>query len=157
MYELRFEGNAQGRERYEICWQAAMATNKPPTKDNEDDFIDLIRAIKKIGTFSGQYLGQSGIKLYDLQDDGGTLFLEKSVYKLLIACLAETGWRPPVLEQKRECEDWLKSLTEVSGSLAADARPEEKRRAEAHIAGSIEARSNGGGANAESPSAVGSA
>lgn len=129
MFELIFDPNKVGQERFEICWQAVMLTNKPVTRDNEDDFISLMKKLKSISSEDkGNVVG--GVTLRDLNPEGGTIYLERSEKKLLLEnCIRSDIWRPVILEKKKETEEWIAVLKEVAGSTAKDARPEEKRRA----------------------------
>lgn len=131
MYELTFEPNEIGQRRYELCHQSVVLSGKAPEADTWDDVVSLIRKLKSIGNPTAEKINKTF--LYDLQEDGGTFFLENSEMKLLLNFISQPMWKPEALEDVVDCKTWLEKLPKVSGSLKKDAKPEEKRKAEALI------------------------
>ena len=119
MYVLNFDGSKIGKERYEICIQSVFMTTKEVTNENEDEFIFLLRKLKSIGVEAAERIGK--VKLYDLQDGGGEIGLERSEHKLLLTLIGLPIWRPAVLEQKKECQEWVKNIKPVDGGGPQDA------------------------------------
>lgn len=132
MYKLDFTDDEQGRERFEICYQAIVMTNKDVTRENEDDFIHTLKKLKSISLESrddqGKKIKLGGIVLRDLQDGGGTIELERSEHSLLLDCIKRPIWRPIVLEQKKECENWI-------AGMLVDKKPNKKDKGD--VAGTI--------------------
>lgn len=113
MYTLVFDPSSEGRERLEICFQAIVATDRNVTSDNEDDFIELLKAIKGISTETNELLSAgSRVRLRVLNPTGGHIALERSAYRLLVDLVKRPIWRPQILEQKRAVQEWLASIKE---------------------------------------------
>lgn len=113
MYFINFDGkDEKHKTAFELFYQSIVATDKNADRDNEDDFIALLQQLKRISTVSSVTLG-GGIKLRDLNPEGGSLALESSQYKLLVACMERPIWRPHVLEEKRTALNWLKEIKDT--------------------------------------------
>lgn len=114
MYFIQFNGkDEKHKEAFELFYQSIVATDKNADRDNEDDFIALLQQLKRISTASSVTLGSGGIKLRDLNPEGGSIALEGSQYKLLVACMERPIWRPHVLEAKRDALKWLKDTPDT--------------------------------------------
>lgn len=109
MYELSFEGE-KGSERYEICIQALLLTAKKIEVSEWDEVVALLRKLKKIGRPTTVL---QGIQLYDLQEGGASLLLEKNERTKLLEFIEQPIWRPHILEQVMDVKVWLKDMTEV--------------------------------------------
>ncbi len=125
MYEVKFEDNEIGRQRYEMAFQAVALTQKQVPVSEWDDVVDLIRKLKEIGDPAKESIGATA--LYNLCEGGGTVLLEKGEMKALIDFVGQPIWRPLALENARELKKWLESLEHQPGSLKSGP-PQERRR-----------------------------
>jgi hypothetical protein len=149
MYSLKFEDDETGRKRYEIATQSLLLAGKTQGSNRTvqvsewDEVIDLLKALKGGGVKSKQNI--LGTFLYDLQDGGATVLLEKAEHKLLIDFIKQPIWQPEGIEAAKECVQWLSGLEYQRGSKKVDARPEDKRAAEeeSKVAGHISAMEPG--------------
>lgn len=109
MYTLTFDATEKDRRRYELLYQAIVAQREPVKTPDWDDCISLLRAFKRVGLESKDYLAP-GVAAWELKDEGGMVFLERSEYRLLLAMLDAPIWRPAVLEEVVEARDWVKAI-----------------------------------------------
>lgn len=108
--QLEFTPDETGRKRYELCTQAFLLTPRTPQVGEYADVVGTMRALKKIGVPSDTVVGGTHVTLYDLQDEGGTILLERSEWRLLTQWIKEPMWRAVVLEAVIECQEWLDSF-----------------------------------------------
>lgn len=130
MFEVKFEDNDNGRQRYELSFQAVAMSQKQIATSEWDDVIDLIRKLKEIGNPASEKIGHT--VLYDLQDGGGTILLEKGEMKALIDFVAQPIWRPMALEDAQSLKKWLEVIPKAPGSLKSGP-PQERRRGRAQL------------------------
>jgi hypothetical protein len=126
VYEVKFTNDDRGRQRYEICHQAIVLSQRPTEVGDWDDIISLLKKIKSIGLPGKDRIGK--FPLYELEDEGD-LVLENSEMRQLIGFITQPIWRPEILEDVQETKRWLEGLPKQGGSTRRDAKPEEKRRA----------------------------
>lgn len=129
MHKVSFTDDDEGRERYEMCYQAIAlvpADMRVPFSD-WDDVVGLVNKLKSIGDEGKEKLGQ--IKLYDLQEGGGEVLLERSEMKKLIDFIKLPIWRPLAIEKAQQLLKWLEAIPKERGSLKLDAPPQAKRAA----------------------------
>lgn len=110
MKKYLFAGDEEGKKRYSICMQAVLLNNpqqggRAVQVSEWDEVVSLLKAIKKIGAALPPL--PNGTVLYDLQDGGGEMELEKSEHKLLISFLKQPIWQPGVIEDVQEIIKWL--------------------------------------------------
>jgi len=118
MYELRFDGE-QGSERFEIAIQSIIMAQKQIQVAEWDEVVSLLSKLKKIGKPTAVVGGR---QLYDLQEGGGVVLLEKAEYKRLLEFVEQPIWVPHVLEQVMNTRGWLKDLKPVE--IEAKKKPE---------------------------------
>lgn len=131
MQKVTFEDTDVGRRHYEMAFQAIAMTQKQTPISDWDDVIDLIRKLKSVGTPAKQKVGSK--ELYDLQEGGGEILLEKGEMKCLLDYIGQPIWLPLALEDAQELKKWLEAIPKEKGSLRHDAKPDAKRA----VAGSI--------------------
>lgn len=137
MYKLEFENTEIGRRRYELAFEASQV-QPSPSLDKWDTFIDLIKKLKSIGRPNGQRSNNGKIILRELDPDTPCIiFLEKAEHKELLGCIKQPVWPSYALEDAQDLLKWLEGLKHEPGSLTKDAKPNQKKQAEALIAGSI--------------------
>lgn len=129
MYTIEFEDTEEGRKRYEVCTQSLILTSRQTAVSEWDEVVDLLKALKGAGVKTKQQVG--GKFLYDLKDGGAIVLLEKAEHKLLVDFVKQPMWVPEGVEAARETVKWLEALEYKRGSKKSDARPEDKRAAEA--------------------------
>lgn len=105
--QLEFTPDEVGRKRYELCTQAFILTPRTPKVSEYADVVGAMQALKKIGVPSDTVVGGQHVTLYDLQDEGGTISLERSEWHLLTQWVKEPMWRAVVLEAVIDCQEWL--------------------------------------------------
>lgn len=103
MYEIHFEANETGRQRYELCYQAIAQSQLPIPVTDWDTVADLVRKIKK----AGQSAKEKG--LYDLLPGGAKVTLEKAEMAKLKEFIAQPIWRPMFLDNVIDLQKWLES------------------------------------------------
>lgn len=114
MYQLEFFGEL-GSERYEICTQAYLMTDRTIAVAEWMDVVYLQRKFKEIGKPSEQTA--NGITLLELDGDA-SIVLERSEMKLLLEFLERPIWRVHVLERVITTRDWLKGIPELERKLS---------------------------------------
>lgn len=131
MHKIKFEDTEEGRKRYELCYQsiALVPGNHSVPVADWDDVVGLVKKLKAIGVESKDRIGTH--HLYDLQEGGGEVTLERSEMKQLIGFVSLPIWRPLTIEDALQLKKWLEAIPKDRGSLKLDARPEAKRIAEA--------------------------
>lgn len=115
MYKLIFEDNELDRQRYEMCYQAVVRSDKAPEMGDWDDVIALLRKLKSIGEPDKSAViggGKNAQKktLYDLTAGGGEIELERSEYKFLLECVKRPIWPTVHVEDAQDTKIWLESL-----------------------------------------------
>lgn len=129
MHKVLFEDTEEGKKRYEMCYQAIAMVPRdysiPQTK--WDDVIGLVKKLKSVGEESETMLGSH--HLYDLQEGGGEIMLERSEMKLLVELVGLPIWRPLAIEDAQNLKKWLEAVPKEKGSLKLDAPPHKRRAA----------------------------
>lgn len=113
MIRVKFDNDALGKQRYEVCTQAVLLSNpqhggKSIAVSEWDDVVTLVRALKGIGESLGKL--PNGIELFELAASGGEMELGKGERNLLVSFLKQPMWRPDVIENVQEAIVWLDSL-----------------------------------------------
>jgi hypothetical protein len=139
MYKLDFTDDDLGRKRYEICTQALILTGKVSggktvAVSEWDEVVDLLKALKAAGTKSKQLVG--GAALYDLNEGGSVVFLEKAEHKLLLDFVKQPMWVPEGVEDAREVVKWLEELKYERGKKNPFESAETRRQKAAEANGS---------------------
>lgn len=117
IYRLEFTDDAEGRRRYELCYQAIALTPRQIAIGEWDDCVDLVRAMKQIGIDAGTKV--QGIMLLDLVPGGGIATLSRASHKLLLDMVKQPLWRPDALEDVRSVHAWLDGLKEEAPAKEA--------------------------------------
>jgi hypothetical protein len=125
--KLIFEDDDTGRQRYEILFQSVALSQKQCQVSDWDDVVGLVKKLKSIGNPAKERIGTH--VLYDLQDGGGEIVLERSEAKLLLEFVSQPIWRPLAIPDALAVRKWLENIPKVSGSLNPDAPPHVQRRA----------------------------
>ena len=122
MYQLDFAQSETDEARYATCYMAIVLTQKQIQVAEWDDVIALLKALKSVGLDTGGKILGSELPLYVLREDGGTIKLERSAYKMLLEFVAQPLWRPSATEATKECKTWLEGL-KPEAEVAADGKP----------------------------------
>lgn len=129
MQKIVFEDNEEGKKRYEMCYQAvAMVPSDYRVPHTDwDDVVGLVKKLKAIGEASSAKIGTHA--LYDLQEGGGEVILERSEMKKLIEFVKLPIWRPLAIEEAQALVKWLEAIPKEKGSLRIDAPPHKRKAA----------------------------
>jgi hypothetical protein len=107
MTKLVFAGEP-ARDRYEVCIQSILLTDRTPQVAEWDIIVDLLKKLKKIGTALPL---RQGVTIYELAPapDGihHTIDLEKAELKTLMDFIERPIWRVHFLEKVLDTKSWL--------------------------------------------------
>lgn len=126
MYVLDFHAQPQGAKFFEICFVAINGAQVAPAVGQWADVVSLVRKLRHAGT---DLAGQGQPENLVLNPDAAAVSLERSEMRKLQEFIEQPIWRPTGIEVAMETLEWLRKTPEDPGSHAADARPEQRRRA----------------------------
>lgn len=104
MRQLSF--TVEEKHRYEVCYQAIVATDRMPPLEEWEDVVSLLRKLKAVGVPAKERI--RGLLMYDLQAPA-TVELERSELNLLKAHIVRPIWRTDAIEDVLETKKWLDS------------------------------------------------